>query len=70
MVQLPEEFIQQTQELMGEEHFARYLAAFDEEPPVSIRLNPQKVKCEGWKVKGGVWKVKGGGWKEDSTCDR
>ena len=65
MVQLPEEFIQQTRELMGEERFARYLAAFDEEPPVSIRLNPQKVKgalelCslatkgtqEGWKVKG------------------
>ena len=27
---------------MGEERFSRFLAAMDEEPPVSIRLNPQK----------------------------
>ncbi|MBQ9357129.1 MAG: hypothetical protein IJT98_07575 [Prevotella sp.] len=39
-MQLPEEFVSQTRRLMGEERFARYLAAFDEEPPVSIRLNP------------------------------
>ena len=38
---LPEEFTRVTRELMGEERFARYLAAFDEEPPVSIRLNPK-----------------------------
>ena len=40
---LPEEFERYTRELMGEERFARYLAAFDEEPPVSIRLNPKKT---------------------------
>ena len=40
MVTLPEEFICITRQLMGEERFASYLAAFDEEPPVSIRLNP------------------------------
>ena len=28
---------------MGEERFNRYLAAFDEEPPVSIRLNPKSL---------------------------
>lgn len=28
---------------MGEERFERYLKAFEEEPPVSIRLNPQKT---------------------------
>ena len=44
MVTLPEEFIRTTRELMGEERFARYLAAFNEEPPVSIRINPLKVK--------------------------
>ena len=40
MTILPEEFVKTTRELMGEERFSRYLAAFDEEPPVSIRLNP------------------------------
>ena len=38
---------------MGEERFERYLKAFEEEPPVSIRLNPHKVEGEGWKVEGG-----------------
>ena len=28
---------------MGEDRFARYLAAFDEEPPVSLRINPRAV---------------------------
>ena len=40
MTILPEEFVKTTRELRGEERFSRYLAAFDEEPPVSIRLNP------------------------------
>ncbi|MCR5198498.1 MAG: hypothetical protein K6D55_06875 [Prevotella sp.] len=44
--QLPQAFTEQTKKLMGEERFARYLSAFDEEPPVSIRLNPGKVKSE------------------------
>ena len=39
-MELPREFIESTRALMGEERFNRYLAAFDEEPPVSIRLNP------------------------------
>ncbi len=43
MVKLPEEFVKQTRKLMGEERFARYLAAFSEEPPVSIRLNPSLI---------------------------
>ena len=43
MVALPEEFVKTTRELMGEERFSRYLAAFDEEPPVSIRLNPHHL---------------------------
>ena len=42
MVELPKEFIDYTRKLMGEERFARFLAAFDEEAPVSIRLNPSK----------------------------
>lgn len=39
--------------MMGDERFERYLKAFEEEPPVSIRLNPLKMEGEGWKVEGG-----------------
>lgn len=39
----PEEFVSYTKELFGEERWNRYLAAFSEEPPVSIRLNPWKI---------------------------
>ena len=46
MVKLPDAFIEQTRLMMGEERFARYLAAFDEEPPVSIRVNPMRVRSE------------------------
>jgi len=41
-MELPADFIQQTREIMGEELFGRYLASFDGEVPVSIRLNPRK----------------------------
>jgi len=41
---LPEEFIKNTREIMGEERFQRYLKSFDEDTPVSIRLNPLKVE--------------------------
>ena len=43
MTNLPEEFILQTRQLMGEERFNRYLGAFEEEAPVSIRVNPRLV---------------------------
>ena len=46
MVKQPDAFIEQTRLMMGEERFARYLAAFDEEPPVSIRVNPMRVRSE------------------------
>ena len=39
MMNLPEDFIRETRQLMGEERFNRYLGAFEEEAPVSIRLN-------------------------------
>ena len=39
MVQLPEEFLRRTRLTMGDELFERYLKAFEEEPPVSIRVN-------------------------------
>ena len=41
MTNLPEEFILQTRQIMGEERFNRYLGAFEEEAPVSIRVNPK-----------------------------
>ena len=40
-MQLPEDFIHETRLLMGEERFNRFMGAFDEEAPVSIRLNPR-----------------------------
>ena len=44
MKQLPKEFIHTTKEVMGEERFERYLHSFEEETPVSIRLNPIKMQ--------------------------
>lgn len=53
MMQLPEDFIWNTRETMGEERFQRYLESFDEDVPVSIRLNPLKVDSSKWTVVGG-----------------
>ncbi len=44
MTPLPEEFTAVARRTMGDERFARYLQAFDTEPPVSIRLNPKKAE--------------------------
>ena len=41
-MQLPAEFITKTHQLLGEERFQCYLSAFEEEAPVSIRVNAQK----------------------------
>ena len=41
-MQLPEDFVREMQQLMGEERFNSYLEAFHEDAPVSIRLNPMK----------------------------
>ena len=48
MAELPVLFTDYTRELMGDERFERYLQSFEEEPPVSIRLNP--LKAEGMTV--------------------
>ena len=42
MMNLPEDFIRETRLVMGEERFNRFMGAFDEEAPVSIRVNPRK----------------------------
>ena len=58
MAQLPVAFTEKTRQLMGEERFERYLQAFEEEPPVSIRVNtrthPQPLP------EGGEFEVVGG----------
>ncbi|UKK54462.1 hypothetical protein [Prevotella sp. E2-28] len=54
MIQLPKEFIHTTKELMGEERFGRYLHSFEEDVPVSIRLNPSKMEDERWKMEDAV----------------
>ena len=46
MANLPAAFIEYTRQLMGEERFGRYLKSFEEEPPVSIRLNPKKLNSQ------------------------
>ena len=42
-MQLPEEFLESTRALMGDELFSQFLRGLDEEPPVTIRMNP--LKC-------------------------
>lgn len=43
-MQLPNEFMESTRAVMGDERFEQYLEAFRQEAPVSIRLNPMKTK--------------------------
>ena len=50
MAELPVLFTDYTRQLMGEERFERYLQSFEEEPPVSIRLNPKKVAVGDWQL--------------------
>ena len=50
MVNLPAEFITETQRIMGDERFNRFIGAFDKEAPCSIRINPNTS----WKVEGGM----------------
>ena len=42
MVNLPADFVAETRRLMGDERFSRFLGAFDEEAPTSIRVNPSR----------------------------
>ena len=42
-MQLPEEYKVRTRQLLGPERFEQYLQAFQQEAPVSIRLNPAKT---------------------------
>ena len=44
MAELPQIFTEYTRQMMGAERFERYLQSFEEEPPVSIRLNPKKTE--------------------------
>ena len=44
MTNLPVEFTEYTRRLMGDERFEQYLHSFEEDAPVSIRLNPSKAK--------------------------
>ena len=47
MNNLPVEFTEKTRQLMGDERFERYLKSFEEDTPVSIRLNPKKMSETG-----------------------
>ena len=50
MTQLPAIFMETTRQLMGEERFERYLKSFEEDVPVSIRLNPKKLAVGSWQL--------------------
>ena len=50
MANLPAAFSDYTRQLMGEERFERYLKSFEEDVPVSIRLNPMKIKEGEWQM--------------------
>ena len=41
IMQLPEDFIRETRQVMGEQRFCRFMEALNEEPPTSIRKNPK-----------------------------
>ncbi len=43
---LPPDFTAQTRPLMGEERFKAFTRALEEEPPVSIRINPFKINLD------------------------
>ena len=47
-MQLPEEFVRTTETLMGRDRFEQYLHSFEEDAPVSIRLNPAKMEEGRW----------------------
>ena len=42
MVNLPADFVAETRRIMGDERFNRYLGAFDEEAPTSVRVNVRR----------------------------
>lgn len=42
-IQLPKDFETYTRQLFGEERYNKFVASFDEQQPVSIRLNPFKT---------------------------
>ena len=50
MTQLPAIFTEKSRQLMGAERFERYLQSFEEDTPVSIRLNPLKMADGRWKM--------------------
>ncbi len=43
MAKLPLAFTEYTRQIMGDKRFEHYLQSFEEDTPVSIRLNPQKT---------------------------
>ena len=43
---LPEDFIRETRQVMGEQRFNRFMEAFNEDAPTSIRVNPRLISNE------------------------
>ncbi|MBQ7471938.1 MAG: hypothetical protein IJS97_05890 [Prevotella sp.] len=47
MTMIPKEFEEYTRRIFGEDRFAKFMDAFQQEAPVSIRVNPKKCKDNG-----------------------
>lgn len=47
MVNLPADFVAETRRIMGDERYNRFVGAFDEEAPTSIRVNTKRyINCQ------------------------
>ena len=58
-MQLPEEFIRETRRIMGDNRFNRFMEAFNEDAPTSIRINPRKLSTLHSKLKNIPWCAEG-----------
>jgi 16S rRNA C967 or C1407 C5-methylase (RsmB/RsmF family) len=63
IMQLPDDFTQLIRPIFGEERFARFFQALDEEPPVSIRVNPRIIE-------NGKLRIENYDYSHPSTADR
>ena len=50
MKKLPDDFSEYTRSIMGNERYSRFVDSFDDEPPVSLRVNRRKLNVENGKL--------------------
>ena len=55
IMQLPEQFIERTRKLLGEEEFSLFANALENETPTSVRINPDKYTLDGQAMQQVPW---------------